>query len=483
MTDPPPAATPASAVEPDPARRKAKGAYYTPKDLVDEAVERALGPLLSARTPEQAARLRILDPACGSGAFLLGAARLLDRLPWDGPRPELHGVDLDPAAAAACRAGLQAAGVPRADVRVADWLLDGPPRRRWDAVVGNPPWVGTRSLPRARRRQLGGLYGTATGQFDLFAPFVERTAASLAPGGRAALVLPDRWLLNPDSRPLRRHVLAHTALEEVVRLGEGSFAGVSMPAALVVFTPPTGSPPVVTVRDGPGGPPRRLQVARFSAWDEARLPLHLTPEEVARAEALAGRGPRLHELVRHGRGVEVGRRSPWVRDEPGPDTAPILFGQDVDRYRLGPGRHIVLSAPGVDYKAPWLYAPPKLLLRKTGLGIRAALDETDRLVSQVVYVLRARDPALDPAWLLGVLGSSALSFLHRARNGEADKASFPHLRQTDVLALTVPRPAPQDVAEVAALARRRMACDEPEEAARLEETIDRRVAAAYGEPV
>ena len=149
------------------------------------------------------------------------------------------------------------------------------------------------------------------------------------------------------------------------------------------------------------------------------------------------------------------------------------------RYRLGAGRHIVLGAPGVNYKAPWLFQAPKLLLRKTGLGIRAALDETDRLVSQVVYVQRVRDAATDPAWLLAVLNSEAFGFLHRARNGEADKATFPHLRQTDVLALAVPPAAPGEQADLAALARRRMAGVDESEGAKLEAEIDRRVAASY----
>ncbi|GIV88243.1 MAG: hypothetical protein KatS3mg055_0761 [Chloroflexus sp.] len=68
--------------------RKTTGSYYTPPELVQELVERTLVPLINDRlrtasTPaaQRAAilDLRILDPACGSGHFLLAAARTLGR--------------------------------------------------------------------------------------------------------------------------------------------------------------------------------------------------------------------------------------------------------------------------------------------------------------------------------------------------------------------------------------------------------------------
>ena len=59
--------------------RKAGGVYYTPTYIVDYIVENTVGALLKDKNPDQAAKLRILDPACGSGSFLTGAYQhLLD---------------------------------------------------------------------------------------------------------------------------------------------------------------------------------------------------------------------------------------------------------------------------------------------------------------------------------------------------------------------------------------------------------------------
>lgn len=66
-------------IEEKPEVRKAGGVYYTPSYIVDYIVSRTLGELLKNKSPADKIPVRILDPACGSGSFLLGAYQhLLD---------------------------------------------------------------------------------------------------------------------------------------------------------------------------------------------------------------------------------------------------------------------------------------------------------------------------------------------------------------------------------------------------------------------
>jgi hypothetical protein len=60
-------------VEDKPSVRKAGGIYYTPRPVVEYIVETAVGSRVKGMTPEQMAAFRVLDPACGSGSFLVGA--------------------------------------------------------------------------------------------------------------------------------------------------------------------------------------------------------------------------------------------------------------------------------------------------------------------------------------------------------------------------------------------------------------------------
>ncbi len=67
-------------VEEKPEVRKAGGVYYTPTYIVEYIVKNTVGKLVENKSPKDVASLKIVDPACGSGTFLLGAYQFL--LDW-----------------------------------------------------------------------------------------------------------------------------------------------------------------------------------------------------------------------------------------------------------------------------------------------------------------------------------------------------------------------------------------------------------------
>lgn len=67
-------------IEEKPEVKKAGGVYYTPSYIVNYIVKNTVGKLLEGKTPKEAAEIKIVDPACGSGSFLIGAYQFL--LDW-----------------------------------------------------------------------------------------------------------------------------------------------------------------------------------------------------------------------------------------------------------------------------------------------------------------------------------------------------------------------------------------------------------------
>ena len=97
-----------ASIEEKPEVRKAGGVYYTPSYIVNYIVEQTVGQLCAGKTPAQVAKIKVLDPACGSGSFLIGAYDYL--LQWHlefylADDPEKHARKRQPTL---CRAPLEA---------------------------------------------------------------------------------------------------------------------------------------------------------------------------------------------------------------------------------------------------------------------------------------------------------------------------------------------------------------------------------------
>ncbi len=249
-----------------PEERKAAGVYYTPAPIVDAIVQRTLGPLCQGRTPTELESLRILDPACGSGCFLLGAYQyLLDwHLQWytthdpgahaTGEAPalrstaegtwrltpgvrqrilhSLHGVDIDAQAVEVTRLSLllklfEGESEPQEEPRLEHTLRCGNTLKdedeaapAFDVVLGNPPYLNIRTLQEtapAEARYYKERYASAArGSYDLYAVFVERGLSLLRPGGRLGYILPSRFFSTDYGEPLRRLLSERRVVREII---------------------------------------------------------------------------------------------------------------------------------------------------------------------------------------------------------------------------------------------------------------------------
>lgn len=173
-----------------PGVRKKRGEHFTPEWLADLVLDWAGN--------EGAA---VLDPTAGGGAFALAVARRCRR--EKGPFPDFVGMESDPATFVACAASIawgrrivegRRPPSPSVPLLWTDILAgDARPPRRFDMIIGNPPWVLWDRYSSLERQSLATLwknYGlqTETGMRSILGGGKRDVAALIA------LVAADRWL-------------------------------------------------------------------------------------------------------------------------------------------------------------------------------------------------------------------------------------------------------------------------------------------------
>ncbi|WP_051712543.1 Eco57I restriction-modification methylase domain-containing protein [Spirillospora albida] len=169
---------------------------------------------------------RLIEPAAGSGAFLLP---VLDRLlearekhgpdePWDALADAVHAMDLQPGHVRTCRKLLverlieaacpeeAAERLAAAWVRTGDFLLDGIDRGA-DFVVGNPPYIRIEDLASDLLAAYRRSCTTMGGRADIYIGFYERGLDLLREGGSLAFICADRWMRNQYGRRLREKIV------------------------------------------------------------------------------------------------------------------------------------------------------------------------------------------------------------------------------------------------------------------------------------
>ncbi|MHC5051135.1 MAG: Eco57I restriction-modification methylase domain-containing protein, partial [Planctomycetota bacterium] len=372
---------------------------YTPAPLAAEVVRRTLAPLAGR------AGLRILDPACGDGVFLREACRHVD------PRC-IVGMDIDAAAVARARREL-----PGADLRVGDALRHDW-RERFDAVIGNPPWVSwsgrhARPLAERDRRYYTARFETFAGWPSLHGLFLE-LAVRLA-RGRVGLLLPGQVCELAGYGPVRAFVRRHCRVAAVLDCGEESFAGVTQPCC-ALFLEAGGS-------EGGSAP----------FWGQRDVDHELLGHLAA--------FPKPPRAAFGDIGVHTGN---CARKLLRPGGLPIREGRDVHPFRLDPPRKTLVDDPArakgdyfrIGAHARFLAVP--IVLRQTAERPVAALHEKPAYFRNSVLACHGI-PGVDPALVVAWLNSSVVGWYHRTRVRESGQRVFPQLKVRHLRDLPAPR--------------------------------------------
>lgn len=487
----------------DAAAVRSQGAVYTPDHLAQYVAETLLRFYHRYDGEAGADRpIAVLDPACGDGQLLCAMHTALSKTRVSGFR--LVGSDVDAHALSAARSRLGHAAslvhtdalLPRGNDNPAGaWVsvlqdlgIDGV-----DLMVANPPWGATPQATRFEYEAAG--YSLAKGQYDSSDLFIELATRVVRPGGLFAFIVPDS-LFAIERESLRKLLLSRTQILYVARMGEGLFESVFRGCAVVVCRNGLLEAKSTTrcLRLNPEWRRRILTgdaslhqaeqelahdvpTARFRANPGCAIDIDVESADAGLIARLRCTGASIASYLESSRGVELskygrvvhcpvcGQWSPrpksiegcprcgqtasalvddvMVARQPVDGYEPFIVGEDVGRHVIKSNRWIDPGRTGINYKPKHLYSEPKLLVRKTGVGISASMDYSGAYTNQVVYVFRrhASLPDWVPIEYAAALICSRAAYYHLVKtHGETEWRSHPYVTQKHILDLPAPSP-------------------------------------------
>jgi hypothetical protein len=410
--------------------RKKRGHFSTPPLLVEQILD-ACG----YRPNEDLTHLRVMDPACGSGNFLMEAAR---RLITSGYRAglskraiaraiqqQLWGFDPDPISCLLSEMQLRsvlttvdpqshmggALHIHQADGLAFPWDES----QNVDLFLANPPYLA------AKNNDLSAYRSTEQrGQGDSYLLFLELALRVVRPGGWIGLVLPDPVLARANAAQERRRLLHETTLHQLWHLSG-------------VFTAYVGAV-VIVAQKLPPSPLHQVSWSR-GRWQhdgivsaDNETPLDGSTKDYTVAQSFLASQPaaelryllsgigntlieRLHaylcsttiehwrtfiplsDLVVIRRGEELSKDSALLSKHNPANTHecyPVLRGGvDVRPYEKPVGRYQIERAQV--NKPLERYLAPKLLVVKSTARLQATLDLHGHVVLQTLYMLNTRE--------------------------------------------------------------------------------------------
>lgn len=208
-----------------------RGAIFTKREVVEFILD-----LTGYTEDAPLTGYRLLEPSFGDGHFLLpaidrllAAAARYGKLSFEALAPAIRAVELHRRTFNGTRALLaktlvqsglsqqDAAGLCDVWLVQGDFLLSDLPKG-FTHVIGNPPYVRQESIPDILMAEYRMRFKTIYDRADIYVPFIERSLALLAQGGKLGFICADRWMKNKYGKKLRELVSKNYALTTYVNM-------------------------------------------------------------------------------------------------------------------------------------------------------------------------------------------------------------------------------------------------------------------------
>ncbi|SCY32103.1 TaqI-like C-terminal specificity domain-containing protein [Butyrivibrio sp. INlla14] len=398
--------------------KKSTGAYYTPFFVADELIKNVFADIPS----KEISGKKILDPACGTGNFLI-------RLPENVPLSNIYGYDIDSTAIAIARINLairykitsqNELDIIFSNIRSRDFLFDTEKESlAYDHVIGNPPWGYAFKRPQinAIKKLFESFEGK--GKPESFTLFVEK---ALKCSKSLCFVLPETILSSDYHCGIRKYILKMSCIKQLCYLGE-AFDKVQCPCITLQLTKGLYISHIKASfykKQNKGG--RTLCLLRSFVVPKSRIDsdnFNILADDSEYAIL-----QKMHEVPHFtlkdncdfALGIVTGANSTLLSDTYSNGLEPIIKGKDISKYSISVGNTYTAFSPDkYQQVAPIsLYrAQDKLFYRFIANEPVVALDRNALLSLNSANIMVPHVNGYSNYYIMAILNSSAMSFYYR----------------------------------------------------------------------
>jgi len=474
--------------------KKKFGVVYTPERLADFVSEL----LLIEANKESVSINNVLDPSCGEGALLDAMKRnekfcgnlhgididelVISLLKEKNDYNLIHNNVI----------------MPKGIKNTAEeyWINKLP---SLDAIVANPPWSTYKAYNRETLEKAG--YSISAHYNDIYTLFVELSIKILSKNGLAAFILPDS-IFEAHSTKIREFLAEQTSIKIIARLGEKIFKEVNRATTVIIVQKkkPEKDSRTTCFRlntdarndylksnkpliDFYVNNNHSIYQKRFTLNEDYTFDIDTREEEEYLISKIKKDKIDFNSRFVFGRGVEISKKGkvitcPYcniaqgftktqlevgkktcsackndfilkrddvktlitneIKNVTNNNTEKIFVGENIKRYRITGHSYVKLDVNGINYKNKHMYTPPKILIRKTGLGIYSCVDYSHNYTTQTVYILKQKGYSDIPLeYYIALLNSRVVYYFYLKVYGENEWKSHPYLTKKIIYSLPI----------------------------------------------
>ena len=470
--------------------RKEMGQYYTPQYIVDFIVQNTINSYLE-ENPEKLFSIKIIDPACGSGAFLIKAFDLVYNKYRDFNEQQeskrkktndlsgfindksiarinevilhkhIHGVDLDPEAVELAKINLWLRtiqeeiklneldqNIKQGNSLVNDKVISAKNAFDWDkefpfkfdVVIGNPPWISIKGKHKSidiSEEELNyyfKVYNCDTYRPNMYEIFIIKGLSLLSPNGFFSFIVPDRLCYNEQFKELRKRILENFTIKKL--WFKPKFQGIIGDTVVFIIQNKKPEESYIEISEYPSHDFYKISQKTYGltsdcSWFYVRKEILIIFERIrknSKAKILA-------DLFSSKVGF-IARPGSLTENQEKQSQICVLKGQNINPFFKSNNwwfnfekRNLIGGTQDIEK----LGKKYKVLLRKTGIDLIAAFDDSGIFPEQSLYIIYTDEDKNkeDLIFLTGLLNSTLMNVYYR-NFAITNRDATPQLKKVDL---------------------------------------------------